>query len=89
MDGKNSGGRNMLGSAFRKGNIWGRISVSADILSGIEAVRKSGRTNMFDRPNVIDIAIDLGFSKTARWIETNPREYAEGIFHGFQVDNQD
>jgi hypothetical protein len=65
-----------------------RILVSADVLTGIEAVRKSGLTNMLDRPAVIKLAAELGFLETAEWIKQHPRKYAKGIFQGFRNDNK-
>jgi len=52
----------------------------------IQAVRRCGLTNMLDRPVVADLAEKLGFPEAARWIETHPRNYAEGVFRGFVVD---
>jgi len=46
---------------------------------GIEAVRLSGATNMLDRPLVVRIAGELGFPEAARWIETHPKGYCDGI----------
>ncbi len=59
------------------------ISVPENVLLGIDAVRRSGLTNMLDRPIVIELARELGFSETAEWIESNRKLYAEGIFKGF------
>ena len=59
------------------------ITVSADVLEGLEAVRESGLTNMLDRPVVTQIAYNMGFIETAGWILENPKEYARGVFFGF------
>ena len=61
------------------------ISVPKDVFLGIEAVRKSGLTNMLDRPMVIELARKLGFPEAAEWIENNRKLYAEGIFKGFET----
>jgi len=63
------------------------IPVPENVLRGIEAVRKSGLTNMLDRPMVIKLAWELGFPDAAEWIENNRKQYAEGIFKGFRADN--
>lgn len=65
-----------------------RISVPAVVWQGIDAVRLSGLTNMLDRPEVVRIAEELGFPEATGWIETHPKEYAEGIFQGFVVDSE-
>ena len=62
------------------------VTVPAAVWHGLEAVRDSGTTNMLDRPAVIKIAEFLGFHETARWIEGHHRQYAEGLFRGFEVD---
>jgi len=59
-----------------------RTMVTREVLDGLEAVRTSGLTNMLDRPVVIELAKQMGFEETARWIESHPRDYAEGIFRG-------
>ena len=62
-----------------------KVQVPAEVLEGIEAVRKSGRTNMLARDAVAAIALELGFVEAAFWIEdkANRKAYAEGIFRGF------
>ena len=59
------------------------ISVPENVLLGIDAVRKSGLTNMLMRPVVIELARELGFPESAKWIENNRKLYAEGVFKGF------
>jgi len=60
-----------------------KIIVSEDVLAGLEAVRLSGKTNMFDRPRVIELAFEMGYDAAAIWLGENKRQYAEGIFRGF------
>jgi len=61
------------------------IPIPPEVLEGIEAVRKSGRTNMLDRPAVASIALELGFVDAAFWLDdkANHTAYATGIFKGF------
>ena len=61
------------------------IPIPPEVLEGIEAVRKSGRTNMLDRPAVAAIALELGHVDAAFWLEdkANHTTYANGIFKGF------
>ena len=62
------------------------ISIPPEVLEGIEAVRKSGKTNMLDRPAVAAIALELGHVDAAFWLEdkANHKTYAQGIFKGFK-----
>ena len=59
------------------------MEVSEEVLEGLDAVRESGQTNMFDRPVVIKLAEQMGFRATANWIRDHHKEYTEGIFQGF------
>ena len=66
-----------------------KVKIPAAVLQGIEAVRKSGRTNMLDRPAVAAIALELGYVDAAFWLEdrANHKTYATGIFHGFAEED--
>ena len=65
------------------------IPIPAAVWQGLESVRRSGLTNMFDRPAVIQIAERLDFLETARWIEGHHGPYSEGLFKGFVVDPEE
>jgi hypothetical protein len=65
-----------------------RIPISALGWQGIDAARRSGLTNMLDRPVVARLAGELGWPDATHWIEEHPKEYAEGVFRGFIVDPQ-
>jgi len=62
-----------------------KVQIPEKVLEGIEAVRKSGKTNMLDRPAVAAIALELGHVNAAFWLEdkANHKAYATGIFKGF------
>ena len=62
-----------------------KVQIPENVLEGIEAVRKSGRTNMLARDTVAAIALELGYVDAAFWLEdkANHKTYAEGIFKGF------
>ena len=62
-----------------------RAPIPSEVLQGIEAVRRSGKTNMLDRNAVARIALELGHVDAAFWIDdkANHKTYAEGIFRGF------
>lgn len=61
------------------------VPVSMEVFEGIEAVRRSGLTNMLDIPRVIEIAEEMGFAESAAWIRENCAEYARAVFRGFEV----
>jgi len=62
------------------------VKVSSKVLEGLEAVRSSGQINMLDRPGVQKIAHDMGYHDTVLWIEENKKDYARGIFEGFEAE---
>ena len=62
------------------------ISIPAAVWQGLESVRRSGLTNMLDRPAVIQIAERLDFPETVRWIEGHHGPYSEGLFRGFVAE---
>lgn len=62
-----------------------RVAVTQDVLDGIECVRRSGLTNMFDRPVVAQIAEEMGFAQAAEWIRKNPGQYSAGVIRGFEA----
>ena len=64
------------------------ILIPVAVYDGLEAVRRSGLTNMLDRPRVIEIAELWGYDETAAWLRENRRLYAEGIFAGFIADEK-
>jgi len=66
----------------------GKVKVPKAVLDGLEAVRRSGLTNMLDRPVVAQLAEEFGFKKAARWIRTRRKLYAIGVFHGFAAEEE-
>jgi len=66
-----------------------KVRVPRRVFDGLEAVRRSGLTNMFDRPVVARLANEFGFEEAARWVEDHRDEYAQGIFHGFDPSEGD
>jgi len=69
------------------------IEIPKEVFDGLEAVRRSGATNMFDRPRVIELLEAMGFDEAAEWVSEHRNEYANGIFQGFRAmspgDNQE
>ena len=60
-----------------------KIEVPAEVLTGLEAIRLSGKTNMLDAPRVIELAFEMGHVNAAFWVHENHSLYAHGIFQGF------
>lgn len=60
-----------------------KIEVPVEVLTGLEAVRLSGKTNMLDAPRVIELAFEMGRVEAAFWVYENRGQYAEAIFRGF------
>ena len=66
-----------------------KVKVPQAVLDGLEAVRRSGLSNMLDRPVVVELAEAFGFEDAARWIEDHRTEFAEGLFKGFEPQGDD
>lgn len=64
------------------------VSIPAAVYEGLEAVRQSGYTNMFDRPRVIELAEMMGYDETAAWVQVHRDRYAAGLFAGFVPDEE-
>jgi len=62
-----------------------KVRVPQAVFDGLEIVRKSGLTNMLDRPVVADLAQEFGYYETADWVKTHRDKYARGLFQGFQA----
>lgn len=60
------------------------VTVPAEVYEGLERVRRSGRTNMLDRPAVARLAFENEDYSAALWVEENREQYAEGVFVGFE-----
>lgn len=63
-----------------------KVRIPKDVLDGLEAVRVSGKTNMFDVNRVIELALEMGFIDAAFWVYENRRLYATGVIHGFELN---
>lgn len=64
------------------------IKVPKPVLDGIAAVRNSGATNMFDRPMVAKLCAEMDFHEAALWVNDNRKLYSEGIFQGFEAEEE-
>lgn len=61
------------------------VKVSEAVLSGLQAVRDSGATNMLDRPRVIELLEQFGHDQAAAWLISNMELYSQGVFQGFEI----
>ena len=62
----------------------GPVKVPADVLEGLEAVRRSG-AHMVERTHVLVLAKRMGYRRTILWVEEHSDEYARGVSHGFET----
>jgi len=63
------------------------VKVPKKVFEGIEAVMENGSVNMFDYANVQRVAHNLGYYETVLWIERNQEKFLDGIFEGFEPDD--
>lgn len=62
------------------------VQITKAVFDGLEFIRQSGITNMFDRPMVLHLAREWDFAETAEWIESvDTGTYARLIFNGPEV----
>ena len=62
------------------------VKVPFKVLEGLETIRRSGLTNMFDVRRVIAILRCYGYKDSAEWIEKHTELYIKGISEGFKAD---
>lgn len=65
-----------------------KVPIPAGVMKGLEAVRLSGKTNMFDLAEVVGIAAEMDFFDTAMWIESNRSLYCQGLIQGFEPTDE-
>jgi hypothetical protein len=67
-----------------------RVQISRAVFDGLEFIRRSGATNMLDRPMVLNLAKEWGFPDTVDWIESvDTGTYGRLIFQGPDVIEDD
>lgn len=64
-----------------------KVPVPTNVFDGLEAVRLSGKTNMFAVPRVIELAFETDQYAAGLWVHDNKRRYLEGIFAGFEPED--
>jgi Domain of unknown function (DUF5049) len=64
------------------------VKIPEEVYRGLEYVRESGETNMFDIWRVAALALQFGYPETTDWLrETeNHAAYVRGVLHGFRVE---
>jgi hypothetical protein len=62
-----------------------RVPVPREVFEGLEAVRRSGATNMLDRPRVAQLAFEMSFDAAAEWVRENRGSYARAVLDGFEI----
>lgn len=64
-------------------DVTARVPITRAVFDGLEFIRRSGATNMLDRPIVLMLAKEWGFTETAEWIESvDTATYGRLIFEG-------
>lgn len=53
------------------------------VYDGLEFVRKSGLTNMFDFNMVCHLLKQFGYQRAYEWVSTHKEMYAHGLLEGF------
>ena len=66
----------------------GAVRVTREVYEGIEAVRRSGLTNMLDRPVVARLAGEMGYEDASRWVRLHRDLYSRAVFHGLKVEEE-
>jgi hypothetical protein len=78
----------VTGAGDQAGDGFARVVVSRAVYDGLEAVRRSGLTNMFDRPRVAELADELGFPEAAAWVREDRGRYAAAVFRGIRPEDE-
>ena len=64
----------------------GPVAVPPDVYNELEKIRQSGRTNMFDRKEVLSIAYKKKYYSVVDWILRIPtEEYGDSILYGIYI----
>ena len=66
------------------------VTIPEGVYRGLEYVRESGETNMFDIWRVASLALQFGYPETTGWLgETeNHAAYVRGVLRGFRVEEE-
>ncbi len=64
------------------------VEIPADVLAGLEEVRREGRYNMFAYHDVMRRAYEREMYAVVAWMSTHKGDYARGIFEGFEAQEE-
>ena len=62
------------------------VKIPREVYEGLEAVRQSGLTSMLDMVTVAALAERFGYEEAANWVRSHKRQYAKGVFCGFEPE---
>lgn len=63
------------------------IRVPKSVFEGLEAIRRSGTTNMLDYNAVLRLASLLNNQNTAQWLLDHKDEYWQGVLYGIEPED--
>ncbi len=64
-----------------------KIRVPKAVFEGLEAIRRSGATNMFDYRAVVELTSILNNRDTLLWLIDHKREYLQGVLSGIEPED--
>lgn len=64
-----------------------KIRVSKTVFEGLEAIRRSGATNMLDYRAVVELASVLNNRDALRWLIDHKHEYLQGVLYGIEPED--
>jgi hypothetical protein len=62
------------------------VRVPADVLEGLEAVRRYAGTAVLDVATIRHFANERGRPTLVVWVDRHPEEYGRGLLDGFQAE---
>ena len=64
-----------------------KIRVPKAVFEGLEAIRRSGATNMFDYRAVVELTSILNNRDTLLWLIDHKHEYLQGVLYGIEPED--
>lgn len=65
-----------------------KVEIPRVVFNQLEKIRMSGATNMIDRKAVQYWCSQQCFYEAVVWLEENYKEYANGVFNGFEPKDE-
>jgi hypothetical protein len=63
------------------------VRIPAEVLKGLEAVRRYTGTDAPDIPTLRYVASERGQRALVVWIDQHEHDYAQGLLNGFEVED--